>query len=612
MDDDLASEVRRLRSDLESLHRRVESLEAAVEDEDSPVDEAATADEATVESPPDDEVTEPTPEEAVDTGAHSQSAAATAATASAASTAADEDAAGDRERNIERDVGIKLLGLVGGLALVVGVVFFVQLAIEAGWLGPLGRVLLGAAGGLLLAGVGRFVAVRQGYVRWGHIATGVGLAIAYFSIYAAYGFDIYREALGTPLWVVLLALTALVAGAVALSVRAGAPVVVGEAFLFGYVTAWLGLDAGSFVLTPAYVLVLSAGLVAVSTIRPWRRPLVTSVPLSYGLVWAWFADLEPGPVALAAVTLLTFGIYLVGASVIHRNPPETRLATVENRTLTFLTALPAAALLEFAAWEWAPDAPLEGIATAVVALALVGLYAGTDAGPTQRDEMAGGLAVVLFGASAILAGGVFASTVGLVAVVCAAVAAASRFDADAVRHGAHVVAAGLAFKLVAVDADQLPALEADVQTIVTGRAAAFLIATAASYGLAWWFDREDAGIFGGASRIPLAAPYAWLGTGLVVVVLGLELFGAGISVAWAAFGLVLVTAGLAADVRGLRIQGVAIFGLATAKVFLFDTQDLDPAARVLAFLALGAILLVASYAYARWQGEDPLDRLVVE
>ncbi|ARS89460.1 DUF2339 domain-containing protein [Natrarchaeobaculum aegyptiacum] len=610
MDDDLASEVRRLRSDLESLHRRVETLEAALDDEERPAEDTLRESVAD-ESGAVDSTAESASEPAIDSTAESVVGETVLDGESSEPTATDGQAT-ERGRDIERDVGIRWLGLVGGLALVVGVIFFVQLAIEAGWLGPLGRVLLGTAGGLLLAGVGRFVTTRQGYVRWGHIATGVGLAIAYFSIYAAYGFDAYRVALGTPLWLVLLALTALVVGAVGLSIRASAPVVGGEAFLFGYVTAWLSIDAGSFVLTPAYVLALAAGLVAVSTVRPWRRHLVASVPLTYGLVWVWFVDLEPGALALAAVTLVAFALSLAGASVLHRDPPESRLATVENRALTLLSALPAAALLEFARWEWAPDAPLEGAPTAVVAIALAGLYVWTDAGSSRRDQMAGGLAVVLFGASAVLAGGVFASTVGLVAVVCGAVAVASRFDAVAVRHGAHVVAAALAFKLVAVDATQLPALEADPQTIATGRAGAFLIVIAASYGLAWWFSRTEVEIFSGSSRTPLAVPYAWLATGLVVVFLGLELSGAGISVAWAAFGLVLVTTGLTADVRGLRMQGVAVFALATAKVFLFDTQDLDLMARTLAFLALGAILLVASYAYARWQGQDPLERFVAE
>jgi len=112
-----------------------------------------------------------------------------------------------------------------------------------------------------------------------------------------------------------------------------------------------------------------------------------------------------------------------------------------------------------------------------------------------------------------------------------------------------------------------------------------------------------------AREIPLAAPYAWAATGLTVVILGLELSGVGVSVAWAVFGLLLLGVGLATNLGGLRMQGIAVLVVVTAKVFLFDTQDLDTVARTLSFLVLGAILLIASYAYARWQGEDPLRQL---
>lgn len=132
-------------------------------------------------------------------------------------------------RDWELTVGVRWLGLAGALALVVGVVFFVRLAIERGLLGPAGRVAVGTAGGLLLFGFGRYAAGHQGFVRWGRIAAGAGLAMAYFSVYAAYGFESYREAIGTPLWAVLGALTMLVATTAALSVRDGAPLVAGEA-----------------------------------------------------------------------------------------------------------------------------------------------------------------------------------------------------------------------------------------------------------------------------------------------------------------------------------------------------------------------------------------------
>ena len=581
-DDDLEAEFRRLRSQVEALQHRVTTLEETLEDTERPdVDEPTVADDRDATVDPSDSEGDDAP-----TGVGAQ-----------------------RGRDWERDLGIRWLGLVGAVALVVGVVLFVRLAIEIGLLGPLGRVIVGTVGGLALLVGGRFAAERQGYVRWGRIAAGAGLAVAYFSCYAAYGFESYREAIGTPLWIVLLALTALVAGTAAASVRDGAPVVTGEAFLLGYATAYLAASA-AFVLTPAYALVLAGGLVVVATIRPWGRLLASSVPLTYGLLALWIGDVDPEPALVAAVVTLAFAIYLAGGYVLGASGRDDRWLSLEAAAVTTVNGLVAAGFLEITARSWFPDAPVEGVAVAGVALVLVGAYAGTDRQAVRRDDVAGALAVVLFGGSVALATGTFATTVGLLGVLCGAIAVAHLADAGAFRTGAHLVAAGTVYKLLVVDAVELPAFDAaEPLATATGRAVAFALAIAVFYGVAWWLREATATLPASDEAVPVAAPYAWAGTGLTVVVLFLELSGLGVSVAWAAFGFVLVGVGLTTDVRGLRLQGVAVLGLATGKVFLYDTRDLDTVARTLSFLVLGAVLLAASYAYARWQGEEPLARL---
>lgn len=584
-DGDLAAEVRQLRSEVEALHHRVTTLEETVETGPPAADASRSGDEAS----PVETDTIPSSDEGATAG---------------------EDGDSARTRNLERDLGIKWLGLIGGVALVVGVVFFVRLAIEAGMLGPLGRVIVGTAGGLALAGGGRFAAERQGYVRWGRITAGVGLAITYFSLYAAYGFEEYRTTIGTPLWVVLLALTVLVAGTVVMSVRDRAPVVAGEAFLLGYVTAYLGLDAGTFVVTPVYAVLLAVGLVVIAGVRPWSRLVAASVLPTYGIVWAWIVDIDPAAPLVAGVVVAAFGIYLAGGYVLRASELDGRWHRLQVRSSTVLNAGTAAILLELTTREWFPDVPVEGLAVGAVGLALVSVYAFTARRPVRRDGTTGTLAVVLIASSVVLAAGAFAATVGLFAVVCGAVAIASLFDAEAFRTGAHVVAVGTVVKLLAVDARVLPAFDpSDPVATVTGRTGAFVLGIVVCYGLAWWFRKESIPLSNTDRELELATPYAWAATGLTIVVLGLELSGVGVSVAWAVFGLVLVGAGLVTDVRGLRLQGITVLGLVTAKVFLYDTQDLDTLARTLSFLVLGGILLAASYAYARWQGEDPLHRL---
>lgn len=665
MTDDLAEELRRLREQVEALDRRVATIEEETEVQPASADDdpgarsdsrpaESAADDATGEPDPSeptsdaertptdptvgdaatDDASEPTASEptteasssgataesnAVDSAAEADTPAAPdeGTPAGAEGTTAPPDADAEAEEveedsSWEQNIGRKWLPLAGAAALVVGVVFLVQVAIDQ--FTYLARVGIGTVAGLAMIGIGRYVAEYQGYVRWGRITAGAGLAIAYFSVYAAYGFETYRDAIGTPLWAVLLAQTVLVGGAIALSVRDRSPLVAGQSFLLGYGTAFLALDSGSFLLTPTYVLLLTAGLVGMAVVRSWRLHLLGSVLPTYLLLGLWVGDADPHPASPVAVGAAAVLLYVGGSYALATADPHGKLGNLDVWALTVLNGFVGAFYLDMAVRRWLPDAPVEGIAVLAVAAVLLAAYVVTATRAVRRDDAAGTFGVLLAGFGVVIAGGTFTATVGLLAVLCAAVALADRFPGTAIRNGAHLVAMATAYKLVALDAFELPALALDEPVAaLTSRAASFALAIAVFYGLAWWWARTDERFSGGLDReISLAAAYATVGTGLTVIVLALELSNAGVSVGWALFGLVLVAAGLLRDLRGIRLQGMALLLVTTAKVFLLDTSGLDLLARTISFLVLGVILMVTSYAYARWQdgdGESPLGRL---
>jgi len=606
-DDDLRAEVRELRSEVDALQHRLGRLESILDSETLPEEQHTQERDPDRTHTREQQGSDPAPASPLSQGTRSSDHAS----ADASSDVGDARETDDDRRNWERDIGTKWLGRVGSVALVLGIVFFIRVAIEAGILGPFGRVAAGTVAGIALLVGGRYAARRRGYQRWGRIAAGTGLAIAFFSVYAAYGFQSYRTAIGTPLWAVLLALTVLVGATVVVSVFDGDPLVAGEAFLLGYATAYLGLDAGSFVVTPAYALLLTLGLVAIATIRPWSRHVTAGVPLTFGLVIAWVADFDPGWGVVAGVTVAVFASYVAGSVVLRRS---SRTDAWHRRLLQALTPLNAgftAALLEWTAREWLPELPVEGVAVAVIALVLGGVYTATSHQSVSRDDVAGTAAVVFLGVSVVLALETFAATVGLLAIICGAVAVTWYGVGGAPRRGAHFVAVGTVGKLLAIDARTLSGLTlADPLATVTGRPAAFLLVIAVFYGLAWWFRSDVLTVPRRDDTIGLAVPYLLTATALTVIGLGLELSGFGLSVAWATFGAVLFWGGLRTEMRLFRVQGVAVFGVTTAKVFLFDTQGLDTVARTISFLVLGSFLLGASYAYARWQGDRPLDRVI--
>ncbi len=72
---------------------------------------------------------------------------------------------------------------------------------------------------------------------------------------------------------------------------------------------------------------------------------------------------------------------------------------------------------------------------------------------------------------------------------------------------------------------------------------------------------------------------------------------------WSLAGLGALTLGLVRNVRRLRSAGLALLGLALAKVFVFDLQNLDSIYRVLSFVAIGVLLLAGAFAYQRIRTE---------
>ena len=68
-----------------------------------------------------------------------------------------------------------------------------------------------------------------------------------------------------------------------------------------------------------------------------------------------------------------------------------------------------------------------------------------------------------------------------------------------------------------------------------------------------------------------------------------------VSAFWGVIGLVALYVGLQREVRWLRLAGLGLFGLALAKLFLYDLAFLSSITRALSFLAVGAVLLLGGF-----------------
>ena len=95
-------------------------------------------------------------------------------------------------------LGARGLALAGGIVTLLGVVFFFALAASNGWIGPVERVLLGAAASAIVFAAGVVAYARHGRLDAAVTAVGVGIAGGYATLlFAAARYELVPAARGT-------------------------------------------------------------------------------------------------------------------------------------------------------------------------------------------------------------------------------------------------------------------------------------------------------------------------------------------------------------------------------------------------------------------------------
>lgn len=226
----------------------------------------------------------------------------------------------------------RALAWVGGLALVLGAVFFLSLAFSRGWIGPELRVLMGLAAGSAALTTGAAFMERDSRLL-GHVLTPVGLAIISISLIAAtrlYGL------IPVELGLVIALLSAVAAGAIA--VRSDSPIVAA----FGLVAVLAApplMDAPADASTLAFVgavLVATTG-VALWRSWPWLPPAAFVLSAPQAATWIWG---DPAPVVgLTGIGLFwLLNIVAAGGEEFrrHRDDLSAKAATLLLANAAFL------------------------------------------------------------------------------------------------------------------------------------------------------------------------------------------------------------------------------------------------------------------------------------
>jgi uncharacterized membrane protein len=210
-------------------------------------------------------------------------------------------------------IGGNVFNIIGAIALILAMVYFLKLAFDNNWIVPQVRVITGfVLGAALIVGGDRLVKRHMEIFATGLI--GAGIAILYISAYATYGFQ-FRL---VPLPAAFACMSAVTVVTLALAMRFNLLTITFLGWFGGFVTPLLLNDGGGNL--PGlftYLALLDAGILYLTSLRDrWVVLEPLTLVATYGLYFLAVSNV-PHDMAVPTVFLLLFWALFAGAEVIH-------------------------------------------------------------------------------------------------------------------------------------------------------------------------------------------------------------------------------------------------------------------------------------------------------
>ena len=494
---------------------------------------------------------------------------------------------------LEDLLGGRVLAWVGGLAIFVGIVFFLVIAVDRGWIGVEARVALAFLGSTVLLGVGLFLYERRDQTDAAVAAVATALAALYASLtYAAS----VQDVIGTEAGLLVAALIGAVGATIAVRWHSQFVAALG---ILGALAAPVLVGSDTSTLALAFMVVALGSAVAVLLWQRWAWLAIGAFLISAPQLAEWVLERDDLSLPLPVLALY-WGLFLV-AGIGY----ELRVPTTELRASSASLLLVNAAVTAGLGWYLIDDRGSSNGATAWVLALTVGHIALGGFGFRQR--MSSEIATLLVAVGLGLSGVTLALALDGPALVVGWSAEAAILAWVAGRTGEQrALVFSAAFLVLAAlhtlgeeappDAliDGVPKLgEALVAVLSVGVAALIM-------GLL--LERRDLWMvlfaFAAVSFVYAAS------LGIVDVIQGDSVENSqtaqvALSAFWGVIGLGAIVVGLVRDIRELRLGGLVLLGIGVAKVFAYDLSELDSLYRVLSFIAVGLVLLTGAYAYQR-------------
>ena len=588
--------------DTEDLDARVTQLEATVDRLQSQVAALQTTIEQNTNQPAAETTTETDTAITVDPSSEPQTTGGAVETTRSENDNSHGGSQATLRSRLENISQVKLLGAVGSVAVFLAVVFAIQYAIQNELLTYFQRVVLGLLVGTSIW-VGGYVFVQKtANERYGWLLTGLGVAVTYFSLYAAYGFEAYRDSIGLPLPVVAGGLMIIVAVSTALAITNDQRILANESILLGFLAAVLTLDVFSNLVSLLFVTLLTIPVVFLLSQKDWIEIGNIGAIASFVVLTRVITNTE---VALETTLVFLTLIFLLYASMTLFESAH----PLAINSLVIITGFPYGALFTLAFIIY--ETPYEAYSPTGWIVGTLFFTLGIVTHRTEaniQDFVATDLPVS-YSYSAVLFAFIAALDVSVYYASVAGIGLISLTTVLMIKKGLEkyvvlLLIALTSVKILVFDWYAEGAIEAISVTALTEPAATSTatLFTLVLFSLTYYIHPTNITV----QKISIERLYAGVATVGLFVIPVIQFDGYVVSLFWAVTALLYVTGGIVSDTRFIRGSGLAIFGITVAKVFVFDLQGLAILERILSLVGLGVGLLIASYVYSNYlvEGSD--------
>jgi uncharacterized membrane protein len=506
-----------------------------------------------------------------------------------------------KEIGLEENIGKKWFSRIGIISIFIGMTFFIKYIFERNLMGPVGKISIGIIVGLILLLAGEY-STKKKYEYLSRTLTGGGFAVLYLSVYSAH--SLYNL-IPKELEIILLGL--IVIFAVLFSLRYNSMVIASEAFFLGYVISFISSISEY---TLIYATLLTIGLVIVVQRKGWINIGVGGLIAIYLTHFSWLIGHNSQKDFLTNAFFLSiyFIIFMVLAYTIRKQTPG-ETASLEGFQSIFqkipesyhgILIASLNALFYYGLFYWIINTNYEiydGLFTIIMAgVYLVLAYAALNKNIKELFSIFMTLCTTFITLAIPVQLNYewvtfFWAIEGLILLVMG-----FRYNAHGLRVFGNIVGVITILKTLFIDIG-LKAF--DVHNIFEStRFFAFLLPIIAFYASSvMYFNNKDKT----ESEREFWQYYLVGGVLLTTVLLMLELKGGLISAVWTIQAIIILIVGFKYGLSFVRKVGIGLFLITIFKVFIFDLSGLDTLYRIMSFLVLGAILLLASFVYSKYK-----------